>query len=1277
MLRFCILSITLCFISGISYGNQSESRQSARSEDHVKHELFGELDRLFEKARSEKVDILSPENFVEASELYQEAVQDYQKGGKLKNIKENLEAAEQSLNEAFEASRLSNIVLENLIKFRQEVIERQTRSLANREFLDAEKIFREAAISVEKGNVKKAKSLVLKAENAYREAVLEALKAGPLYNAKKQLKENKKFISKEEYQKSEQLIDNAESTFKSISKTEFTVSGLWEPVSQKISDAARVQIEGLKLILPEILIMDGFRLEVLEYTNVSNSKLSGKADGYFLTLPCSSGQQNLLWTPKIYSQSNFVVEFNNLEIGNWPANKIEKVVNGKIEQTFDPMVECIVSDFYVNIKKLILKTDSSKAEIILSLPPMAMSKPTGCEKAKIGPALVDIDSTCNIYADLPDYSADSLLIGNTGILTKVQGVKIDFKNSPKKVVFKSGRTLLQKPFYSNTGYLLGEYVFSKGKIIECKGFQANLSLDKSLIFSSLIPLDFRLNLNSGKLEIEKSWIKKGSYSGEVTLPKSVKNSLGDIISVNLVSADVDSQLNFSGRVAFDRNQDISWGGFSLVTDSAYLYLPSSENAFSPAPLDTIITDTLKEMASSKIKPVLKTLPGLSFELFEPKAGDIFTVKTPDSKAPLNFTLQKAQLTGWFNIACKGITGELQSREEIKIMDVKLGFPGEKDYKSNSPFTANIYHQKDSLLWVNFKFIRNAAFDSYIGGYLDIPYPCDLKSPKYKDMEVTSTAELVGGDVFFDSDTLAYWGVEMTAEKTGNVLSVDLGEIIYMNSAIEEEVHFTKPFRIIWGEMFADGGLGKFLFDYNSAGQRFDGFPFTLHIAALSQYDKSIPPNSEKLGYLRAKGNVHFDFFGAKLMDIHDYKYQGKDPKKIYNKRIVFLDKTNSDLDFNKNWANKTAQMVFTVGYDQIDQNGFKGLTNKMKVDLDLKVTSMNSVQKLIPITIDLNSGISFIHFCKSGNLKLLSFGAGMDNIGGVIQIQGDAIKRIYLEGQASIKEWDLEQNTLASVEITPNNITLSYRGQLTFDTYGFGILGMVATRFVIDKKNSSLDGDISGVFRAYTGGFNLAEVVQTADYFNMEARGRLNFHVGTDANYLQGYARIKIKWGVAVECEGAFFIGYNAPTKKIWALDKITRGPSIRSIIADGMGTKTLSGFYFAGLFGYDIDFTIISGGIKLWAGVGFFQEGTATTFLGHGGAELHGKLLGGVVSASVWAELLASHKINPLKISDFHMCLQGTVGIEVCALVVFCVSIDEEFHVDDETGIGLDGCYQ
>lgn len=1258
-----------------------------REESATRQELFDEIDGLFEQAREFDVLSIAPESLAEAHEAYTKALEQHRRGRSFRTIRKHLEDARKHLDAGIEAARICGIVLEDLVAMRSEAIELGIAEMEPKLFEQAEDRFLKATRQLGRGNRDRAKKYAPDAAKAYRKAVTEALLAGPLAEAEALLKENRKNLGRQERRTCESDLKTIKSQIRSDAQSDFAVKTYWTATELQISAAMRSLLRSIRENLPQYLEMGGFRLEVIEYTDVTSGKLSGKAAGYFYTQPCGASTLSPFGTIPTYSQVSFPVQFQDVEIAHWPPKgNTERVVRGKIDQTLKPPVVCDIDDFDLQVNRIKLEPKSAQAEVALRFAPQVLMNASRCTPAAIGPFTVPIDSTGNIKASLPRYELDSLYVGNTGLLIEAHGVEIDLTATPRTVTLKEGRTLAPKAYASNTGYLFGQYEFTKATVIGCGGFNAGLDLKCPLTFASLLPSGFNIELKAGELILKNSGVSTGSFKGSVVLPGSVTDDNGNALTAGFTAAKVDSTLAFFGDVALDRKHGVWWGGFSLAAAEGRLFLPASTGAFTASPLTPVAGKTYSALDRTKLNVSLATLPGLTVNFLIPKPGDEFSAYSPDAKNRIRYDLEKTQLCGWLNIASRGVTGELRSMEWGKLMDLALGKTGEKGYKAKHSFAGTVRHEPDSLQWVDFRFVRNAVSDAYTGGRLDIPYPSGFVA-NYRDLETTSTAELIGGDVFFTEKELKYWGVRMTAEKSGNVLSVDTGEIIYMNSSIAEKVHFTRPLGIIWGEMLAGGNLGRFVFDLNSAGQQFDGIPFTLHAAALSEYKSGSPTSNALMGYLNAYGDVHFDFFGAKRVDVLDYKDdRGGHDKNPYYSRCVDLNEKRTELHFAKNWGSGTAKMVFDAVYDASDQNGFQGTNAVKPMEIDLQFLPTMTAGSLQPAIIDLNGGCSYIHFCVGGSvktssetLKLMDLDyASINQVGGLIQIKGDAVKRIVLEGHAALNSWSFEGNSLSSVDITPNTVTLRTRDHMSIACYSVGLMGLASTTLILNNKTASLEGDVSGVFQVY-GGSNFA--INQSAYAEIEARGRFNFYISPVTNYVQGYGKISAKFGITLECEGAFFAGHGAPTDKVWALDKITRGPSIREILK-GQGRTTLSGIYLAGSFSYTARIAeVIEGGYSAWVGIGFFGPTIAdqgksidmsTTFLAHAGVGVHGEVFEGLASASAWAELLTCQTMSLQTYP--RICMQGTLGVKACVLI-FCANWQGTISISDQ-GFETGGCY-
>ena len=117
--------------------------------------------------------------------------------------------------------------------------------------------------------------------------------------------------------------------------------------------------------------------------------------------------------------------------------------------------------------------------------------------------------------------------------------------------------------------------------------------------------------------------------------------------------------------------------------------------------------TYNALDRTKLGNALATLPGFTINFLLPRPGDEFAAYSPDTKKPIRYELEKAQLCGWLNIATSGVTGELRSMEWGKLLDLPMGKTGQKGYKARQSFAGTVVHEPDSLLWVDYRFVRNA------------------------------------------------------------------------------------------------------------------------------------------------------------------------------------------------------------------------------------------------------------------------------------------------------------------------------------------------------------------------------------------------------------------------------------------------------------------------------------------------------------------------------------------------------------------------------------------
>lgn len=160
-------------------------QQQAFTQEDIKKRLFKEVDELFTQAKVEQADILSPQIFRKASEKYNDAEKAFDKG---KNVTKKIDEIKKLLRVAIDNAKLGQVTFEHLLKARDNAVEAGAIEYAKELFDKAESIFDNAARTLEKGNVKKAKEKALQSEKLYREAELVAIKGSIIGNVKKELK---------------------------------------------------------------------------------------------------------------------------------------------------------------------------------------------------------------------------------------------------------------------------------------------------------------------------------------------------------------------------------------------------------------------------------------------------------------------------------------------------------------------------------------------------------------------------------------------------------------------------------------------------------------------------------------------------------------------------------------------------------------------------------------------------------------------------------------------------------------------------------------------------------------------------------------------------------------------------------------------------------------------------------------------------------------------------------------------------------------------------------
>ncbi len=1006
--------------------------------------------------------------------------------------------------------------------------------------------------------------------------------------------------------------------------------------------------------LPKVLIMGDFVLKNITYNDGSTLEaLSGKAESYFIEMVRS---QHLSGPPRAPHEVPFSVTFSNLR-GSWEGGDTAYVMRGRIFEKFRTALELEVEQYSVLIHSIELLPESALVHVGVETP--CLFEETGCEPAELGPIDTRGRPLFEMYELLPVRDRGPYRLGETGILImSTDRVEIDLERTmtPSKtgITFTHGETVEQPDMdTSNTGYLYGKYTFDDGAITP-EGFSATLELDDTWTFYSLIPMNFKVILEQGFLIIDSCKVMRGKYTaGSVTLPSGehgVKNRFGDAIITAFDSLNVDTSLNISGLVRYDG--EMRWGGFGIFNRGTIIgrfLLPAN-----PYPYFSLV----KNDSFPQHMPDTDTLIGWILGDGSSVVNlDSFTVYSKDAIGSIKLT----NVDIWLNLEMQGLRGYIAASVETDTVKKYLGNTMGSYYRSTLPF--NTWFRKSTIdsSFMKFWFAGNSAFDSYMDGHFKIPYPCNMQ-PTFQDMEVTSTAALVGGNTTF-SDTLIldYWGVGITSKR--GVTSVKIGEIAYTNAEIIEPVHFSRGFNIIWGEMFADGNLGEFFFNHNCANQTFDGFPITLDSAGLSPFDPGAP---DVPGELVVRSGVHFYFFGEPdtIITIHDAKYT--DSNAPYYGRLVQLDPDSFAM--YREWGNGMAVFDFpAVEYDSLDQNGFTGTG-----DVGFGEFFPSSSPFFASITID--STASAVCMTEYAVQELMfppiSSVTSIGQIWGCVYIEGDEVHRVVvggslMSGAGTNMLIEAGAAVEAKIAVTPTISKFACHGTMYVGTLGANIEVNGRIYLCYDRAAHTLEGEIAGALDLGTIGVDV------------EADGQANWHLGVGANYIQGRLRVKVcGLGSGVGVVGGVFIGYNAPKSRVWVLREGSSENRRFGINMDNL-PSIITGVYAFG----DVDITIgavgiIEGGIEIYAGVGAFLNYTGvdsqdpTLFplpyvVGIVGIYIHGEILWGLVSVAAWGEL-ELYFGNPTG-------FEGTIGLRGCVLWVLCAEVEATVGWNSDRGLYID----
>lgn len=939
--------------------------------------------------------------------------------------------------------------------------------------------------------------------------------------------------------------------------------------------------------------------------------------------------------------------------------------------------------------------------------PSSLSSPDSCDGALLNLGKVAITPYCEFYKEYLTSDYGLFNIGSTTLAVRGQGFVVDFSTTQAyapsgKANFWKGVALLQgespgtpgDSVLSNIGYLQARYAYTQA-LVETNGFTANLTNNTPYSYTTAQPMGYTIKFQSANLTVFNSGIPHGSIlNAFVTLPRTAVRQANDsTVQLQQANLNVHPSLNLTGVGVLPANTSLYWGDFvkaggdfrksfgveNIPSDVLLYFSAAARDPFLPI-----------DAAGKTFKTPFTTLSLAALDSFGIQGATFkqfngLVVNTPDipgdwkpndpaipwSSTPIHFLLSGNQQR-WLNVVTEGVHCSLAAEVRDKAAGYQLGDTAQPLYVGITPFET-LRPDRNVSISINVQCVESAVIHCDFRSSLLLAAPTG-DTIAFTNMVFTSTANNAGGKLSIGTDdSLAYWGLKLVPKpgfSSAGLVSVKTGQIILTAAGLAEEKHFAQPFWITWGEILANGSVGRLFFDFNSAGQQFDAFPFVHSAVALSPYSTaaSVKP------FLRVGGMIHFPFFGGDYLHIKDF-YEPTLTAHPYDKRSIALSNESfgnflsTDRSISGNWSDGLGIFDFNLDYASQAQDGFIGTGTSVL---------RNLLGGAIGSTLEMNRRGTCIRIGtnlldqRSVHLGPVASITELTRIWGCVCIKNDGIENMVVGGevaQATNVSIAARQGSYLSavMQITPS------LAKLTID--GMAYLSLAASldvevnghmQLTMNFAEGFLEGEVSGKFRTAVG---VAGPPAEVAGGSLEAKGQLNWHLGADFQEIQGAVELQVMGmamtagaavGVSTGIGAGFYVGVNAPKSRAWIL--IGNDPRY-NLNMMAMPNK-LTGVYGFLHVQQGINLFVISGGYEFFVGLGAFVEPPAMTpvVVGNLGGRIHGEILGGLVSAAAYFNL-------QLILGVPRFGFEGTVGLEACVLWVFCGSVDITMGLNSEEG--------
>jgi OmpA-OmpF porin, OOP family len=165
---------------------------AADSSIAIYRQLFGDVNKQLAEAREANAEVLSPDQFARAMRHYKDAETNYNQRRNLDSVRQDISRAQDWLNKAMEATRISAIAFAPAIQTRKNAMSADAPIHAAQAWSRAEQALQDATRRVEGGDIRRAQEQARSVTELYQHAELQAIKTNYLSGARELLKQAQK-----------------------------------------------------------------------------------------------------------------------------------------------------------------------------------------------------------------------------------------------------------------------------------------------------------------------------------------------------------------------------------------------------------------------------------------------------------------------------------------------------------------------------------------------------------------------------------------------------------------------------------------------------------------------------------------------------------------------------------------------------------------------------------------------------------------------------------------------------------------------------------------------------------------------------------------------------------------------------------------------------------------------------------------------------------------------------------------------------------------------------